>query len=361
MKPLLIKRVMISLMALLLSPVLAHAQGAGTRIQGEKTEEGKTVRSVDSGPLLDFREETRKFLENITKYARTQRSDFIVIPKGAPELLTKIDDADETKASPARAYMKSIDGVMFDGLYFGIRKIGKPTPPEKLDRLLSLARLAEKNRLNVLVIDYVKNAGQAEQSYIRNEAEGFTPFVADAKGEEMNSIPPFLKSPINENPNNILSIKDVRNFLYLGDSSGYGRQDEFALTMHGTNYDMIVVDVFHGREPLTRQAVETLKYKKVGAKRLVLAYMDIGAAATYSYYWKDNWREGSPSWIREPFRDNPDKYRVRYWLSPWQDIIYGNTNSYIYGLIAQGFDGVVIEGLDSYKFFIGTLEEEEDQ
>jgi len=344
----------------LLSPTLAHAQDTGTRIQGEQREEEETVRSVDSGPLLDFREETRKFLENITKYARGQRSNFIVIPKGAPELLTKIDDADETKASPARAYMKSIDGVMFDGLYFGTKKSGVPTPPEKLAPLMSLARLAVKNRLNVLVIDYVNDAGQAEQSYIRNAAEGFTPFVANAKGEEMNSIPPFLKSPINENPNNILSIKDVRNFLYLGDSSGFGRQDEFALTMHGTNYDMIIVDVFHGREPLTRQAVETLKYKKVGAKRLVLAYMDIGSAASYQYYWKDDWREGSPSWIREPFRDNPDKYRVRYWQSPWQDIIYGNVNSYIYGLIAQGFDGVVIEGLDSYKFFIGTLEEEEE-
>ncbi|MHA1598329.1 MAG: hypothetical protein ACTSV1_06365 [Alphaproteobacteria bacterium] len=351
----------IFLIALLLSPVLAQAQQGGTRIQGRTTEKEETVRTFNTGPLLDFREETRKFLENITKYARTTRRDFIVIAKGAPELLTKLDDTDETKASPARAYMKSIDGVMLDGLYFGTRKVGVPTPPEKLDKLLTLAQLAKKNRLNVMVIDYVKDATQAEQSYIQNEANGLIPFAADAKGEEMNSIPTFLKSPINENPNNILSINDVKNFIFLGDTSGFGRQDEFALKMHNTNYDMVVVDVFHGREPLTRQAVETLKYKKVGAKRLVLAYMDIGAAATYSYYWKAGWREGSPSWIREPFRDNPDKYRVQYWRQPWQNIIFGNTNSYVYGLVAQGFDGVVIEGLDAYKFFIGNLEDEEEE
>ena len=37
------------------------------------------------------------------------------------------------------------------------------------------------------------------------------------------------------------------------------------------NYDAVIVDVFHGRLPLTRQAVETLKYKKIGSRRLVLA------------------------------------------------------------------------------------------
>lgn len=359
MKPL--RLLLIVLLLPILAQLPAHAQDSGTRIQGdEERVEQETVRTFDTGPLLDFREEARKFLENITKYARSQRGDFIVIPKGAPELLTKIDDTDETKVSPARAYMKSIDGVMFDGLFFGTKKIGVPTPPEKLDRLLSLARLAKKNQLNVMVIDYVKDASQAKQSYALNEAEGFTPFVTNARGEEMNSIPPFLKVPVNENPDTVISVKKVRNFLYLGDSSGFGRQDEFALTMHGNNYDMVVVDVFHGREPLSRQAVETLKYKKVGGKRLVLAYVDIGAAASYKYYWKDNWREGSPSWIREPFNDNPDKYRVRYWLQPWQDIIFGNSNSYIYGLIAQGFDGAIIEGLDSYKFFIGDVEDEDE-
>ncbi|MBT5308508.1 MAG: hypothetical protein HOL37_04150 [Rhodospirillaceae bacterium] len=354
------KPLRIFLIALLLLPVVANAQEGGTTIQGRSTEEQETVRAVDTGPLLDFREEIRKFLENITKYARSQKRNFIVIPKGAPELLTKLDDTDETKSSPARSYMESIDAVMIDGLNFGAKTLGVPTPPEKLDKLMSLARLAKKNRLNVMVLDHVSDATQAEQSYIQNEANGFTPFAANAMGEEMNSIPDFLKAPINENPKNILSLKDVKNFLYLGDTSGYGRQDEFALKMHSTNYDMIIVDVFHGREPLTRQAVETLKYKKIGAKRLVLAYMDIGAAASYKYYWKENWREGSPSWIREPFRDNPDKYRVQYWRKPWQNIIFGDTNSYVYGLIAQGFDGVVIEGLDAYKFFIGNLEDEEE-
>ncbi len=28
----------------------------------------------------------------------------------------------------------------------------------------------------------------------------------------------------------------------------------------------------------------------------------------------------------------------------------GNTNSYLYGIVAQGFDGVILDGLDTVKF-----------
>jgi uncharacterized protein (TIGR01370 family) len=48
---------------------------------------------------------------------------------------------------------------------------------------------------------------------------------------------------------------------------------------------------------------------------------------------------------------NPDKYYVEYWQAGWRRIITGNTNSYIYGIIKQGFDGVILGGLDNYKFF----------
>jgi len=131
--------------------------------------------------------------------------------------------------------------------------------------------------------------------------------------------------------------------------------------MHDTNYDMVVVEVFHGRRPLSRRAVETLKYKKIGTKRLVLAYMDVGSAAAYHYYWQPGWREGSPAWISAPQRDDPDRYRVEFWQPDWQQVIFGDTNSFTYGLIAQGFDGVVIDGLDTVQYFEGGGEEEEEQ
>jgi len=333
------------------SPALS--QQNGTTIQGRQKGEVAPVEQQNIEILLDYREQMRELVQRISAYAKSQRPNFVVIVKGSTELLKKIDDIDETKTFPARAFMRSIDGIIIDGLSFGEKTLGVPTPPEKLERKLQLVRLAKKNRLNVMVIDYVQDAKQAKTSYAFNEELGLTPFAAGAMGEELNAIPTFRKYPYKENPKSIISMADVKNFLYLGDTSGFGRQDEFALKIHDTNYDLIAVNIMHGRTPLSRQAVETLKYKKLGSKRLVLAHADIGSAATYDYFWQDGWREGSPSWIASPLRDNPDRYHVQYWRQEWQNLLFGDTNSYIYGLIAQGFDGVILTGLEAQKFFIG--------
>ncbi len=340
----------------------APAALAQTRIQGNEINQGQPQQGQpNAGILLDQRELMRSFIRDISSYARSQKRDFIVIAKGNLELLAKIDATEESKGAPARAYMRSINGVIDEGLFFGSKIIGQATPDEKLQKRLEMTELAKKNRLKVLVVDYVENGQQASQSYHLNTAKGYIPYAANAKGENLNSVPPFSKSPINENPKSILSLREMKNFVYLGETSGFGRQDEFAFKMHENNFDMLVVDVFHGDQPLTRQAIETLKYKKIGAKRLVLAHMDIGSAAVYDYFWKSDWREGSPSWISSPHKDNPDKYFVQYWHPGWQSIIFGDTGSFVYGLIAQGFDGVVIDGLEAYKFFIGGNDDEEDQ
>jgi uncharacterized protein (TIGR01370 family) len=74
-----------------------------------------------------------------------------------------------------------------------------------------------------------------------------------------------------------------------------------------------------------------------------------------------NQGEGSPAWINAPMRDDPDRYNVQFWRPGWKRIINGDTDSYIYGIIAQGFDGVVLGGIDSYRFFEGGEENEDLQ
>ena len=96
-----------------------------------------------------------------------------------------------------------------------------------------------------------------------------------------------------------------------------------------------------------------MKYKKLGAKRLVLAYMNIGEAESYRYYFKSGWREGNPPFLGAPISDDPDRHHIRYWHSEWQKLMSGNTRSYAYGIVAQGFDGIVIDGVDAYATFEG--------
>ena len=71
--------------------------------------------------------------------------------------------------------------------------------------------------------------------------------------------------------------------------------------------------------------------------------------------------EGSPGWISGPVRDDPDRYYVEFWQPEWQKLIYGDTKSYVYGIIIQGFDGVVIEGIEeTYRYFERGGEEPEE-
>lgn len=220
--------------------------------------------------------------------------------------------------------------------------------------MLRLANQGKQHGLKIFVTDFAANIKTAQESYNLNVAKGYIPFTARSVGTEynFNNISDILSRPINENPKNIRGLKNVQNYLYLTDSSNFDRQQDFVIAVSNTNYDLIIVDVFHkGRTPYTKAAVQGMKFKKLGARRLVFAYMNIGAAENFRYYWRDSWAEGDPPFISETMPANPDKYYVEYWKAGWRRIITGNTNSYIYGIIKQGFDGVILGGLDNYKFF----------
>jgi cysteinyl-tRNA synthetase len=363
----------------------APAQPRGqTRIQGRVVAEPEAPLPAPTGLQIDLRNQMRQFIQSITAFARRYNRNFSIITHGALELLIKRDVVDynrnssiithgalellikrdvvdETRFAAARTYMKTIDGVMIDGLFFGDRVFGEPIADDIRARNLRLTGIAKNNGLPVLVMDYGTDHKTIDESYRLNREKGFVSITVHAPLAELGSLPPYPKRPFGEDSKSSLSLKDVATFAYITNSAAYGRQSEFAMKMHGTNYDLMIVDVLHGRKPLSKRAVQTLKYKKIGGRRMVFATANIGAAASYRYYWKSTWREGSPDWIRSPMRDDPDSHYVQFWRPEWQRIISGDTKSYIYGLVALGFDGVVLEGMeDAYRFFETGGEEEEE-
>jgi cysteinyl-tRNA synthetase len=336
----------------------AYAQTQGTvRAQGRDVGGGaqEAPSAGPAQPFFDVREEMRKFVQDISTFAKSYNPNFVVLTQNGLELVTKQREGDEDRVAPARTYMLSIDAILQEALYYGVPEPDAATKNDRREKLLRFADTATKNGIKVLVMDYARSRAAIDDSYRLSDAKGFVPFVAEVPAPITNDWPAYPERPLNENPSSIVSLNSVENFLYLRDSTPFGRQDEFVLTLHGTNYDMVVVDVFHGRKALSKQAVETLKFKKLGARRLVLAYVNIAAAA-YRYYWGSRWREGSPIWISAPLPQNPDQYFVEYWRPEWQSIISGNTESYVYGVIDQGFDGVVLDGVESYRYFEGGLE-----
>src|SRR3954464_7220873 len=63
-------------------------------------------------------------------------------------------------------------------------------------------------------------------------------------------------------------------------------------TLAASPYDMLVTDYSRDGKParaLTPEEVDKIRVKPDGERRIVLAYLSIGVAQTYRYYWKWYW------------------------------------------------------------------------
>jgi cysteinyl-tRNA synthetase len=98
--------------------------------------------------------------------------------------------------------------------------------------------------------------------------------------------------------------------------------------------------------------LKTLK-NSPGGPKIALAYMSIGEAENYRFYWQQGWKPGNPSWLGVTDPDWPGDYRVKYWDPGWQAIIFGSPGAYLDRIIAQGFDGVYLDLVDSYELYPG--------
>jgi len=122
-------------------------------------------------------------------------------------------------------------------------------------------------------------------------------------------------------------------------------------------FDLVVVDYARGKGipqiPLTRQQVAAMKHKPGGGRRLIIAYLSIGEAEIYRYYWKRRWnnRRHRPSWIGKESKEWKGNYLVTYWNRTWQNIIFGSRNSYVDRILKAGFDGFYIDRADAYYRF----------
>ena len=97
--------------------------------------------------------------------------------------------------------------------------------------------------------------------------------------------------------------------------------------------------------------IARLKQKANGEKRLVVSYLSIGEAGNYRYYWQKNWNTVKPTWMDTENPDWEGNFKVKYWEQEWQDIIFGNENSYLDKIINAKFDGTYLDILDAYEHF----------
>jgi len=116
-------------------------------------------------------------------------------------------------------------------------------------------------------------------------------------------------------------------------------------------FDIIIMDLDNSDgDHYSYADITGLKNSSGGAK-LVLCYINIGAAEDWRYYWQSGWGEGNPSWIGPPYEGWSGEYYVQYWDPQWQAIIYGSADAYVDLAIAAGFDGIYLDNVLNYEYW----------
>lgn len=131
--------------------------------------------------------------------------------------------------------------------------------------------------------------------------------------------------------------------------------------IRNTKFDLAIIDYSGDGSESGRFTAEEILELKYGSNdsKLVLAYMSIGEAENYRWYWNSSWDadndglpdEGAPPWLGPSNPDWPGNYKVRYWEPEWQSIIYGSPTSYLDKIIETGFDGVYLDIVDAYEYW----------
>ncbi|MCR4789643.1 MAG: endo alpha-1,4 polygalactosaminidase [Treponemataceae bacterium] len=313
---------------------------------------------------LDYREEMRNFVIGISKYARSIDSDFIVIPQNGQEVAWD-NDEDIGSKEPNSAYLSAINGVGREDTFYGLTSSYDAsytaTPSSISDYLVSICSPYRSKGKTILSIDYCKDSSLIAESYAKNENVSFISFAAPDR--QLRIIPEnnsydSAYYPYNANTDNVKKLSQAKNFLYLLNTENFSSPSALINAIKASDYDAIIMDAFNSDGELySASQIASLKTKASGGKRLVIAYMSIGEAEDYRWYWKDSWVINgkksifAPSWLDDLNEDWEGNYKVKYWKSGWQKIIYGKDTSYLKKILDSGFDGVYLDIIDAYQYF----------
>lgn len=298
-------------------------------------------------PDLDFKQEMVDFVGEISAYAKSRQPTFYIFPQNAAELWAEA------------GYLDAVDGIGQEDIYYGYDGDGVATPSEVTTELEShLGHFRDAGKL-VLTVDYpfqdadtpefsAEIRARINDAYSRSQAQGFVPYCAVRELSHLTENPGHEPQP---NPEPVASLEDVTDFVYILQHNEAITREKFLDSLASLGFDLIVMDYQDDDGPYTSAEIATLKQKS-GA--ILIAYMSIGEAEDYRFYWKEEWDRKStrPDWIEGENPFWPGNYLIRYWEGEWHKIIFGTDSSYLDRIISQGFDGVYLDKVDSYEDYI---------
>jgi cysteinyl-tRNA synthetase len=134
---------------------------------------------------------------------------------------------------------------------------------------------------------------------------------------------------------------------------GYQLQQIDPAALAAAGFDLLVIEPVDddGRR---WSAADLSALRAAGS--LVLAYLSIGEAEDYRPYWRREWDadrdgvpdEGAPAWLDAENPDWEGNYKVHYWDAAWQSLIAAEIDA----LASEGYDGVYLDIVDAYAYYL---------
>jgi cysteinyl-tRNA synthetase len=151
-------------------------------------------------------------------------------------------------------------------------------------------------------------------------------------------------------------LSGVKNWVYVIQDVETDQQRE---ALVGTHFDLYVL------EPVVTNMgmrgfdivglirdIKRYNMKSRDVEPIVLAYVDIGQAEEWRWYWKKGWSVGHPGWIVGKDPDNWEgNYPVAYWDIRWERImVYGDGGrSHVKEILKAGFDGIYMDWVEAFS------------
>lgn len=139
--------------------------------------------------------------------------------------------------------------------------------------------------------------------------------------------------------------------------SSWAQIHSFAIQLQGLNlkvaqqspFDLLICDYSKDGsdgQAYTRKEVDALRLRP-GSPRKVVAYLSVGEAESYRFYWKPSYKPGAPVWLGPTNPEWGGNYKVHYWDPQWQSIVFGYADK----ILDNGFDGLFLDVVDAYEFW----------
>jgi cysteinyl-tRNA synthetase len=131
----------------------------------------------------------------------------------------------------------------------------------------------------------------------------------------------------------------------------YWLQDIDLGALGASRFDLAIIDYSRDGDDASRFTYDEIAALKnsPGGPKTVLAYISVGEAEDYRWYWRGSWQPGNPTWLGPENPAWPGNYPVRFWNSAWQTIIF----QYLDRLLDAGFDGAYLDKVDVYEYWLG--------